>query len=427
LSTCGSGYGKRFGSEKLWSWAEEREEIIAGRLAEVRRQAQGNHFKVLAAFQELGVSDYHFHESTGYGYGDVGREVLDRLFARVFGAEAALVRPQIVSGTHAIALCFYGLLRPGDEVLSVTGPPYDTLVRIMDGRREGDGSLKDWGIRHRVVPLREGKPDLDGIRKAITERTKMVAIQRSRGYSLRPSLSIREIRDLIGYVKGLKPDLICFVDNCYGEFVEDLEPTQVGADLMAGSLIKNPGGGIAPAGGYIAGKGELVERIAYRLTAPGLGGELGCSPGGKRLYFQGLFLAPLVVAEALQGAVLAAKLFAELGFAVSPRWDEDRTDIIQAIAFGSRERLVAFCRGLQKGSPIDAHITPEEAPMPGYADAVIMAGGTFIQGSSIELSADGPIREPYAAFLQGGLAYPYIKAGLLTAIAYMTEQGLLEF
>lgn len=401
------------------------ERSVSHRLEEVRRRAQGNHFKVLAAFQEVGVSDYHFHESTGYGYGDVGREVLDSLFARVFGAEAALVRPQIVSGTHAIALCFYGLLRPGDEVLSITGPPYDTLIRIVEGRRQGDGSLKDWGICHSVVPLKDGKPDLEGIQRAITGRTRMVAIQRSRGYSLRPSLSIEEIKDLINYVKGLNPNLICFVDNCYGEFVEELEPTQVGADLMAGSLIKNPGGGIAPAGGYIAGKAELVERIAYRLTAPGLGKELGCSLGGKRLYFQGLFLAPLIVSEALQGAVLAAKLFSELGFAVQPRWDEDRTDIIQAITFGSKERLVAFCQGLQKGSPVDAHITPEAAPMPGYEDAVIMAGGTFIQGSSIELSADGPIREPYTAFLQGGLAYPYIKAGLLTAIDYMVDQGLL--
>lgn len=413
-------------SNRIWSWAEEVENSIAHLLEQVRRQAEQNHYKVLAAFQDLGVSDYHFQESTGYGYGDVGREVLDSLFARVLGAEAALVRPQIVSGTHAIALCLYGLLRPGDEVVSITGQPYDTLAQIMGEGDNLDGSLKDWGIEHRVVPLVDGKPDFDGIRKAINQRTKMVAIQRSRGYSLRPSLSIENIKNLVNCAKELKPDLICFVDNCYGEFVEDLEPNQVGADIIAGSLIKNPGGGIAPGGGYIAGKANLVEKVANRLTAPGLGGELGCSPGGKRLYFQGLFMAPLIVSEALQGAILAAKLFSELGFAVSPHWDEDRTDIIQAITLGSKERLIAFCQGLQKGSPIDSYITPEASLMPGYEDQVIMAGGTFVQGSSIELSADGPLREPYTAFLQGGLAYPYIKAGLLTAINYMVDQGLLS-
>lgn len=412
-------------SNKIWSWAEEVEQSIYHVLDNVRRQAQQNHYKVLAAFQELGVSDYHFQESTGYGYGDVGREILDGLFARVFGAEAALVRPQIVSGTHAIALCLYGLLRPGDEVLSITGQPYDTLAQIMGDGNGWDGSLRDWGIEHRVVPLIEGQPDFAGIQKAINQRTRMVAIQRSRGYSLRPSLSIEDIKELVTYTKELKHDLICFVDNCYGEFVEDLEPNQVGADIIAGSLIKNPGGGIAPSGGYIAGKADLVEKVANRLTAPGLGGELGCSLGGKRLYFQGLFMAPLIVSEALQGAILAAKLFSELGFAVRPYWDEDRTDIIQAIIFGSKERLVAFCQGLQKGSPIDSYITPEASLMPGYEDQVIMAGGTFIQGSSIELSADGPLREPYTAFLQGGLAYPYIKAGLLTAMDYMVDQGLL--
>lgn len=425
MTERGKDYSSGFCGDKIWSWANDLEKSISPMLDRVRRGAQKNHFKVLRAFQALEVSDYHFQESTGYGYGDVGRDVLDSLFARVFGAEAALVRPQIVSGTHAIALCLYGLLRPGDEVVSITGQPYDTLVKIVDGRHQGDGSLRDWGIKHLVVPLVGGKPDFDGIERAITGRTRLVAIQRSRGYSLRPSLSIKEIKDLINHVKGLKPDVICFVDNCYGEFVEELEPPEVGADVIAGSLIKNPGGGIAPAGGYIAGKAELVERITHRLTAPGLGGELGCSLGGKRLYFQGLFLAPLIVSEALQGAVLAAKLFSELGFAVEPHWDEERTDIIQAITLGSKERLVAFCQGLQKGSPVDSHITPEAAPMPGYEDAVIMAGGTFIQGSSIELSADGPLREPYTVFLQGGLAYPYIKAGLLTAIDHMVKQGLL--
>ncbi|NLC76460.1 MAG: hypothetical protein GX750_02435 [Clostridia bacterium] len=401
--------------------AEIREALLT-----IRQKAEFNHYKVLSAFREREINDYHFQESTGYGYGDTGRDLLDQLYADIFGAEAGLVRPQIVSGTHAISLCFYGVLRPGDEVLFATGQPYDTLRQVLGTGCKGDGSLEDWGIASRIVPLdREGKPDHEAVVEQIKPNTRMIAIQRSRGYSLRPSLSIQEIEQLVRAVKQVNPELICFVDNCYGEFVEDREPTQVGADLAAGSLIKNPGGGIAPGGGYIVGKSHLIQAIANRLTAPGLGTELGWSPAGKRLYFQGLFLAPLVVAEALQGAVLAAKIMSDLGFSVSPYWNEERTDIIQAIIFGSPERLVAFCRGLQKGSPVDSYITPMASPMPGYEDQVIMAGGTFIQGSSIELSADGPLREPYVAYLQGGLAYPYVKAGLLTALEYMAQEGLI--
>jgi cystathionine beta-lyase family protein involved in aluminum resistance len=417
----------KFCRSSIWSLAQDAEADIQKILLAVRQRAELNHYKVLSAFREMEVSDYHFNETTGYGYGDIGRDLLDQLYARVFGAEAGLVRPQIVSGTHAIALCFYGVLRPGDEVLFATGQPYDTLSQVMGTKQNGDGSLADWGITSRVIPLNnEDKPDFSAIVKAITPATKMVAIQRSRGYSLRPSFSISDIEQLIGVVKQVKPGVTCFVDNCYGEFVENKEPSQVGADLVAGSLIKNPGGGIAPAGGYIVGKADLIQKIANRLTAPGLGTELGCSLAGKRLYFQGLFLAPLVVAEALQGTVLTARLMSALGFKVTPHWEEERTDIIQAIIFGSRERLVAFCQGLQKGSPVDSYITPEASPMPGYEDRVIMAGGTFIQGSSIELSADGPLREPYVAYLQGGLAYPYIKAGLLTALEHMAEQGLIS-
>lgn len=421
---------KKFCRNSIWALAQEAEADIQKILLAIRQGAELNHYKVLSAFKEMEVSDYHFNESTGYGYGDTGRDLLDQLYARVFGAEAGLVRPQIVSGTHAIALCFYGLLRPGDDVLFVTGQPYDTFLQVMGGgplNRRGDGSLADWGITSRVIPLdSEGKPDYSAIAEGITPATKMVAIQRSRGYDLRPSLSINDIEQLIGIVKQVKPELVCFVDNCYGEFVEDREPCQVGADLVAGSLIKNPGGGIAPSGGYVVGKEELIQKVANRLTAPGLGSELGCSLGGKRLYYQGLFLAPLVVAEALQGAVLAARLMSGLGFKVSPHWEEKRTDIIQAIVFNSPERLVAFCQGLQQGSPVDSYITPEASPMPGYEDRVIMAGGSFIQGSSIELSADGPLREPYAAYLQGGLSYPYIKAGLLTALEQMAKQGLIS-
>lgn len=416
-----------FCSDELMQWMDELEVVVRPIQAKTRAKAEKNYFKILKAFQNTGISDFHFQGSTGYGYGDVGRDLLDQLYAEVFGAEAALVRPQIVSGTHAIALCFFGLLRPGDEILSVTGKPYDSLSAVLGDGEHQDGSLSDWGINHVVLPLKNGVDiDYHGIEKAINNKTKMIAIQRSRGYSIRPSITIKEIKEIIKTVKDIKQEIICFVDNCYGEFVEGLEPTQVGADVIAGSLIKNPGGGLAPTGGYIVGKEELVERISKRLTAPGLGADLGSHISSKHLYYQGLFLAPLVVQEALSGAILTAKAFSKLGFQVSPQWNEARTDIIQAIILNTKENLLAFCHGLQIGSPIDSHITPIPSEMPGYSEQIIMAGGTFIQGSSIELSVDGPLREPYAAYLQGGLAYPYVKAGLLTALQFMIDQKLIS-
>lgn len=412
---------------RLLSFVEQLEIDIENRQRRIDKDGERNHFKVLKAFQESEISDFHFNESTGYGYGDSGRDSLDGLYAKVFGAESGLVRPQIVSGTHAIALCLFGILRPGDELLSITGKPYDTLAQVTGEAGKGSrGSLLDWGISHRIVDLDEkGEPDYQTIEKNIKSNTKVIAIQRSRGYSLRPSFTIQEIEKMIKLVKEIKEDLIVFVDNCYGEFVEDQEPAQVGADVIAGSLIKNPGGGIAPTGGYIVGKASLIEKISHRLTAPGLGSELGSFLSSKRLYYQGLFLAPLVVTEALKGAVLAAKIFSALSYQVYPKWDEHRTDIIQAITLGSKEKVLTFCQGLQKGSPIDSFITPIPSEMPGYSDQIVMAGGTFIQGSSIELSADGPLRKPYTVFLQGGLSYPYIKAALLSVLAEMQKKKLL--
>lgn len=415
-------------SEELLSFVEQKETNIEDYLTKVNKNSEKNHFKVLKAFQDLGISDFHFNESTGYGYGDSGRDKLDELYAKVFGAEAALVRSQMVSGTHSIALCLFGILRPGDELLSITGKPYDTLAKVTGEEGKGErGSLREWGVSHRIIDLNDdGKPNYEIIKKSLKSNTKMVAIQRSRGYSLRPSFEIQEIKKMVETVKEIKEDVIVFVDNCYGEFVEHLEPPEVGADIIAGSLIKNPGGGIAPAGGYIVGKANLIEKVANRLTAPGLGRELGCSLSSKRLYYQGLFLAPLIVKEALKGAVLTAKIFADLGFKVYPKWNDKRTDIIQAITLGTEEKIMAFCQGIQKGSPIDSFITPIPSEMPGYADCVIMAGGTFIQGSSIELSADGPVREPYTVYLQGGLSYPYIKAGLLSALREMWDKKLIS-
>ncbi|MHB1419876.1 MAG: methionine gamma-lyase family protein [Bacillota bacterium] len=388
-----------------------------------------NHQKVLGAFRTLGVTDFHLHGSTGYGYGDLGRDLLDRLFAKVLGAERALVRTHIVSGTHAISLCLFGVLRPGDELIFATGKPYDTLNKVIgDGPAEGyPGSLMEWGITCREVELLpDGSPDLAETVKAISSRTRMVAIQRSRGYQWRPTLSSGAIGEIIARVKKTRADIVCFVDNCYGELVEAQEPTECGADLMAGSLIKNPGGGIAPAGGYIAGKAALVEQVAQRLTAPGLGAELGATLDTNRLLYQGLYFAPLVVQQALMGAVFAGHFFSSLGFEVSPQAGEKRSDIIQAIKLGTRERLIAFCQGIQQGSPVDSHALPEPAGVPGYGRPVIMAAGTFIQGSSIELSADGPLEEPFIAYLQGGISAEYVKLAVLHAAQRMFDQGLLN-
>ncbi|MDA8234152.1 MAG: methionine gamma-lyase family protein [Clostridia bacterium] len=381
-----------------------------------------NHRKVLQAFRDHQVSDYHLKGTTGYGYSDSGRDTLEKIYAQIFGAEAALVRGQIVSGTHAIALCLYGVLRPGDLLVSATGAPYDTLEEIIGLRGITSGSLKEYGVNYLQVNLTpDYQIDLEALEQILAERPRMVMLQRSRGYSWRPSFSIRILSEAIQLIKEKSPQTIVFVDNCYGELVEELEPTQVGADLVAGSLIKNLGGGLAPTGGYIAGRRDLVEMASHRWTAPGIGAAVGSTLDLNRILYQGLFLAPHIVTEALKGAVFAAALFNRLGYPVSPLYDEERTDLIQAIGLGSREKLIAFCQGLQQGCPVDSHVIPEPWDMPGYGEQVIMAGGTFIQGGTLELSADGPMREPYAVYFQGGLSREYVKLGISFALERLEE------
>lgn len=381
----------------------------------VNEIAEANTLKVLDAMRECKVSDAHFNTTSGYAYDDIGRGKLEELYAEIFGAERALVRTQFVSGTHALATVLFGILRPGDELVSLTGKPYDTMQTVIGYDNPSPGSLKEFGVLYKELPMADGKVDMDGIRHVITQKTKMVEIQRSRGYSMRNPLSINDIRAICDEVHRLKPDCICFVDNCYGEFVDTLEPTQAGADIMAGSLIKNPGGGIAPTGGYIAGRKELVELASYRLTAPGMGDELGASLSNNRLLFQGLFLAPHVVAQAIKGAIFAAGMFSKLGYKTLPAPSDVRGDIIQAIELGSAEKLIAFCGGIQKYSPVDSYAAPEPWDMPGYADQIIMAAGTFVQGASIEFSADGPMRVPYNVYLQGGLTFEHAVIGVLGA------------
>lgn len=371
--------------------------------------------KVLDAMRKLKVSDAHFNTTSGYAYDDIGRQKLDELFAEVFGAERALVRTHFVSGTHALATVLFGILRPGDQLVSITGKPYDTMQTVIGYDNPSPGSLKEFGILYDEVPIVDNKVAYDLITEKVTAKTKMVLIQRSRGYSMRSPLSLDDISKICSIVKGINPECVCFVDNCYGEFIDIKEPVQVGADIMAGSLIKNPGGGIAPTGGYIVGKDKLVELASYRLTSPGMGDELGASLANNRLIFQGLFLAPHVVAQAVKGAIFAAGVFEALGFNTSPKSTEARGDIIQAIELGNAENLIAFCRGLQFNSPVDSFAAPEPWDMPGYADQVIMAAGTFVQGASIELSADGPMREPYAVYLQGGLTFEHAVIGILGA------------
>ena len=413
---------------KRWtSLSEEIENEIGPYLKETDRIAEINQYRVLKAFRAHQVNESHLIPSTGYGYDDLGRETLERVFADCFGAEAALVRPQFISGTHAIATALFGVLRPGDELLYITGNPYDTLEEVIGIRGQGNGSLKDFGISYRPVPLgKDGRPDREAIRAAIGPRTKVAAIQRSRGYADRPSFSISDIRDMIGWVKEKNPNCIVLVDNCYGEFVEEREPCHVGADLVCGSLIKNPGGGLAKTGGYIAGKKELVELCANRLSAPGIGLE-----GGATLYtlpdmYQGLFIAPHVVAQAVKGALFAAALFEHFGLETRPGSREKRTDIIQSVIFQDAGRMIEFCRAIQEASPVNSHVIPQPSPMPGYADPVIMAAGTFVQGASIELSADGPLRPPYIVFLQGGLTYEHVKIALLSSIDRLKERGLIR-
>ena len=387
-----------------------------------------NQQKVLSAFIEFHVSETHFVPTTGYGYGDRGRDTLDELFAKVMGAEDALVRHSIVSGTHAITVALFGVLRPNDVLLAATGAPYDTLLGVIGANAHSDGSLADYGIGYAEVPLKNDRPDLDGIREALRRepRIKVVHVQRSRGYSLRPSLSVAEIGEIVKAVRDVRPDAVVFVDNCYGEFVEKIEPTAVGADLMAGSLIKNAGGGIAENGGYICGRHDLVEQCSYRMTTPGLGREVGASLGHNRSLYMGLFHAPHVVGEALKTAVYAAALFSSFGYEVTPTADEARADIIQAVKLGDAPSLIAFCQGMQQGAPVDSFVVPEPWDMPGYDDQVIMAAGAFTAGASIELSADAPLREPFAAYMQGGLNFHSGKLGVLLAARSMMEKGILK-
>lgn len=409
--------------EKHLAFIEEAERQVADRHREIDRLIDRNQWKVIAAFQRHRVSDFHFAGSTGYGYNDIGRETLDAVYADVFGAEAALVRPHFVSGTHTIAAALFGVLRPGDELLYITGSPYDTLHKVIGRDGDNAGTLREWGIGYREAALTpEGEIDWAAVERAIGTGTKVVGIQRSRGYSWRRTFSVGEIGEMAARVKRLKPDVIVFVDNCYGEFTEEREPTEAGVDLMAGSLIKNPGGGLAASGGYIVGKRDLVELAAHRLTAPGLGFELGAMLGETRHMFQGFFMAPHTVGQALKGAVLAAALFEKLGYETAPGWREDRSDIIQAIRFGDERKLIEFVQGIQAAAAVDAHVVPEAGDMPGYEHPVIMAAGTFIQGGSLELSADGPVREPYIAYLQGGLTYSHVKLALLKALMRMMPE-----
>ena len=395
------------------------------RFKNIDENAEYNQLKVLNALRECRVSEACLLGTTGYGYNDIGRDTLEDVYAHIFNTEAALVRPQITCGTHALALALMSNLRPGDELLSPVGKPYDTLEEVI-GIREGNGSLAEYGITYRQVDLLENSEfDYEGIKEAINERTKLVTIQRSKGYQTRKTFSVDEIGRLIAFVKSIKSDIICMVDNCYGEFVERIEPSDVGADMVVGSLIKNPGGGLAPIGGYIAGKKACIEKAAYRLTSPGLGKEVGASLGVLKDLYQGLFLAPTVVASALKTAIFAANLFEQAGFAVIPDSIESRHDIIQAITLSTPEGVCAFCEGIQSAAPVDSFVTPEPWDMPGYDAKVIMAAGAFVSGSSIELSADGPIKPPYAVYFQGGLTWPHGKAGILKAYQTMADKGLL--
>ncbi len=407
--------------DRIIAMSQAIEDELKERFDAIDKTAEYNQMKVIKAMQKNQVSEAHLGTSTGYGYNDIGRDTLESVYANVFHTESALVRAQITCGTHALTVALAGNLRPGDQLFSPVGMPYDTLQGII-GIREETGSLAEYGITYAQAELKaNGEFDFDAIRKGINERTKLVTIQRSKGYASRPTFSVEKIGELIAFVKSVKPDVICMVDNCYGEFVETIEPSDVGADIVVGSLIKNPGGGLAPIGGYICGKKEYVDNAAYRLTAPGLGRELGASLGVNPQFFQGLFMAPTVTASALKGAVFAANLYEKLGFKVIPDSVEPRYDIIQAVELGKPEYLIAFCKGIQAASPVDSHVTPEPWDMPGYDSKVIMAAGTFVSGASIELSADGPLRPPYTAFFQGGLTWKHAKFGIM-----MSLQKLLD-
>ncbi|MFC0525019.1 aminotransferase class I/II-fold pyridoxal phosphate-dependent enzyme [Pontibacillus salicampi] len=402
--------------------AQEAEQDIRSIHEAINQLVERNQSRVLTAFQEEQVSDSHFNPTTGYGYDDFGREKLEAVYARIFGGEDALVRPQIVSGTHAITVTLFGLLRPNDELLYITGRPYDTLEEIVGARGSNNGSLKDFHIGYEHVELtNKGTVDYQRVKEAMTEYTKVIGIQRSKGYADRPSFTMSEIKEMIEYVKQINPNVIVFVDNCYGEFAEDTEPLHVGADIIAGSLIKNPGGGIVRTGGYIVGSESLVEQCANRLTAPGLGKETGATLNTLQEMFQGIFLAPHVVGEAMKGAVFTSRYLELLGFQTSPRYDAPRTDLIQSVTFNTAEQMISFCQEIQQASPINSHVKPYPSAMPGYENDVIMAAGTFIQGASLELTADGPIREPYMAFVQGGLTYAHVKLAIKAAVQKIAQ------
>ncbi len=419
-------YEKMGISPEVCQFTDDILEDLRERFSVIDETAEYNQLKVLRAMQEHQVSEACLLGTTGYGYNDLGRDTLEEVYASVFHTESALVRPQITCGTHALALALMSNLRPGDELFSPVGKPYDTLEEVI-GIRPSKGSLKEYGISYRQVDLlSDGSFDYDKIKENINEKTRLVTIQRSKGYQTRPTLSVKRIGELIAFIKGIKPDVICMVDNCYGEFVEKCEPSDVGADMVVGSLIKNPGGGLAPIGGYIAGKKECVENAAYRLTSPGLGKEVGASLGILSAFYQGLFLAPTVTASALKGAIFAANVYERLGYHVVPDSTESRHDIIQAVEFGTPEGVIAFCQGIQAAAPIDSHVTPEPWDMPGYDAQVIMAAGAFVSGSSIELSADGPIKPPYAVYFQGGLTWQHAKFGIMKSLQMLLDKGILS-
>lgn len=417
---------RQFGiSEAVYEFGKEILASLQERFIQIDQVAEYNQLKVIRAMQTANVSEACLLGTTGYGYNDLGRDTLEKVYASVFQTEDALVRPQITCGTHALALALMSNLRPGDELLSPVGKPYDTLEEVI-GIRPSKGSLKEYGISYRQVDLLpDGGFDYEGIRAALRDKTKLVTIQRSKGYQTRPTLSVQQIGKLIAFIKGIRPEIICMVDNCYGEFVETMEPSQVGADMVVGSLIKNPGGGLAPIGGYIAGRKDCVENAAYRLTSPGLGKEVGASLGVLPSLYQGLFLAPTVTASALKGAIFAANIYEKIGFPVVPDATQSRHDIIQAVTFGSPEGVIAFCEGIQAAASVDSFVTPEPWDMPGYDSQVIMAAGAFVSGSSIELSADGPIAPPYAVYFQGGLTFPHAKLGILMTLQRLLDKGVV--
>ena len=412
--------------DEVYDYCDNIIKSLHDRFEEIDKNAEYNQMKVIKAMQDNKVAEMHLSGTTGYGYNDDGRDTLEKIYSDIFKTEDALVRPQIICGTHALTVALSSNLRPGDELLSPVGKPYDTMDEII-GIRPSKGSLAEYGITYAQVDLLpDGGFDYEGIKNAINERTKLVTIQRSKGYASRPTLSVERIGELISFIKSIKPDVICMVDNCYGEFVERIEPSEVGADMIVGSLIKNPGGGLAPCGGYIAGKKECVEQAAYRLSSPGLGKEVGATLGVNQSFYQGLFLSPVVVAGALKGAIFAANVYEKAGFVVRPDGSEPRYDIIQAVELGSADGLLAFCKGIQAAAPVDSFVTPEPWPMPGYDSDVIMAAGAFVQGSSIELSADGPLKEPYSVFFQGGLTWYHAKLGIMMSVQKMFEKDLIK-